>query len=75
MLIVGVGGSERVDIEKHIENKKRLNQALNSSLSEIQNEISDVMKKYNIDAMPELAFDVCQYIIEELYMERLNFLV
>ncbi len=58
--------------ENHIENRKRLNQALHGTLSEVQREISEVMKKHNIDATPELALDICQYVIEELHMERIN---
>lgn len=61
-----------MEAEKHIKNGKRLNQALNGTLSEIQHELANVMKKYSIDAMPELALDICQYVIEEMHMEKLN---
>lgn len=60
------------DIEKHIRQKDRLNQALSGKLSEIQSEIEQVFKKHAIDAMPDLAHDVSCYVIEELYLKRFN---
>lgn len=58
--------------EKHIERKERLNQALDGALPEIHIEITDILEKYNIDAMPETALDVFLYVLEELHMEKFN---
>ena len=65
-------GGEGVDIEKHIRERERLNQALSGKLPEIQDELSQVFQKYAIDAMSGLAHDVSCYVIEELYLERFN---
>lgn len=61
-----------MDIEKHIRGKDRLNKALSGRLSEIQSEMQQIFKKYNIDAMPGLAHDVSCYVIEELYLKRFS---
>lgn len=61
-----------MDIEKHIREKERLNQALSGKLSEIQSEMEQVFKKHAIDAMPDLAHDVSCYVIEELYLGRFS---
>ncbi len=61
-----------MDIEKHIQERERLNQALSGKLPEIQDELSQVFQKYAIDAMSGLAHDVSCYVIEELYLERFN---
>lgn len=61
-----------MDAEKYIRNRKRLNQATHQNLDEITQKLGNVLKAYNIDVMPETAFDVCCYVIESLYLERLN---
>jgi hypothetical protein len=61
-----------MDAEKHIREKERLNQALSNRLSEMQSEMEQLFKKYDIDAMPGLAHDVSCYVIEELYLSRFN---
>lgn len=60
------------DIEKHIREKERLNQALDEKLPEIQEELERLFKKYGIDAMPGLSHDVSCFVIEELYLKRFN---
>lgn len=60
------------DIEKHIRERERLNQAVSGKLPEIQNALGQVFKKYGVDSMPGLAHDVSCYVIEELYLERFN---
>ena len=62
----------KTDIEKHIREGKRLNQALNEKLPIVQNELEELFKKYGIDAMPGLARDVSCFVIEELYLKRFN---
>lgn len=62
----------KTDIEKHMREKKRLNQALDEKLPAMQDELEDVLKKYGVDAMPGLAHDVCCFVIEELYLKRFN---
>lgn len=61
-----------MDIEKHIREKERLNQALSGRLTEIQSEMEQLFRKYAVDAMPGLAHDVSCYVIEELYLGRFN---
>lgn len=61
-----------MDAEKHIREKERLNQALSNRLSEMQSEMEQLFKKYDIDAMPGLAHDVSCYVIEELYLSRFS---
>lgn len=59
-----------MDVEKHILEKERLNQALSGRLLEIQSEMEEVFRKYAIDSMPGLAHDVSCFVIEELYLKR-----
>lgn len=61
-----------MDIEKHIREKERLNQALSGRLLEVRSEMEQLFRKYAIDAMPSLAHDVSCYVIEELYLDRFN---
>lgn len=61
-----------MDIEKHIREKERLNQALSGRLLEVQSEMEQLFRKYAIDAMPGLAHDVSCYVIEKLYLDRFN---
>lgn len=61
-----------MNIEKHLQERDMLNQALNGKLSEAIIEIRNIMTKYNIDSMPGVALDVFQYAIEEEYINRFN---
>ena len=61
-----------MDIEKHIREKERLNQALDGKLTTAQNELEELFKKYRIDAMPGLAHDFSSFVIEDLYLKRFN---
>lgn len=61
-----------MDVEKHIREKDRLNQALSGKLSEIQSEMKQIFNKYALDTMPGLAHDVSCYVIEEMYLDRFN---
>lgn len=61
-----------MDTRKHIKESERLNQALGGRLPEVQKDLKEIMIKYNLNAMPELAFDVSRYVIEELHTERIN---
>lgn len=63
---------KETDIEKHIRERERLNQALSGKLSEIQKEMKQLFQKYAIEALPGLTHDVSCYVIEELYLERFN---
>lgn len=60
------------DIEKHIRERERLNQAVSGKLPEIQNALGQVFKKYGVDSMPGLAHDISCYVIEELYIGRFS---
>lgn len=61
-----------MEIEKHIREKERLNQALDGKLTTAQKELEELFKKYGIDAMPGLAHDFSNFVIEELYLKRFN---
>ena len=61
-----------MDIEKHIREKKRLNQALNGNLPMAQKELENFFKKHNIDVTPGLAHDISCFVIEELYIKRFS---
>lgn len=63
---------KETDIEKHIREKERLNQALSGKLSKVQNELEQVFHKYGVDSMPGLAHDVSCYAIEEIYIKRFS---
>ena len=62
----------KMDAEKHIREKERLNQALSGKLPEVQNELEQVFHKYGVDSMPGLAHDVSCYAIEEIYIKRFS---
>ena len=61
-----------MNVEKHIREKERLNQALNGKLDLLTNSMKALFKEYNIDLMPGVAFDVCRHVIEKLHLDRLN---
>lgn len=61
-----------MDARTHLLEEKRLDQALNRNLDSIENEIAQILIRYNIDSMPGIAFDVCKHTIEKLYLSRLN---
>ncbi len=61
-----------MNAEKYVKNEKRLNQALNGNLKNITNDIEEVLKKYSIDLMPELAFDVFCFTLETLHLDKFN---
>lgn len=71
-MIIEYEEERKMDAEKHIREKERLNQALSGKLPEVQNELGQVFRKYGVDAMPSLAHDVSCYVIEELYIGRLS---
>ena len=58
--------------EKHVQEKERLNQALNGKLTQAVDDIKDALRRNNIEHSAGIAVDVCIYTIEELHMERLN---
>lgn len=61
-----------MDAARHLRDKARLDQALNGELEEASNEIGLILRKHNIDSAPEIAFDVCRYTIEKMYLARLR---
>ena len=63
-----------MEIEKHAREKERLNQALDGKLTTAQNEMEELFKKYRLDAMPGLAHDFSNFVIEELYLKRFSLL-
>lgn len=46
-----------IDAKRHIRDEERLNQALNEKLPNFFEDLSEVLRKYNVDSMPEIAFD------------------
>jgi hypothetical protein len=49
-----------------------LNQALNRKLPNFFEDLSEVLRKYNVDSMPEIAFDCCKYVLEEIHLRKIN---
>ncbi|KSV60286.1 hypothetical protein [Acetivibrio ethanolgignens] len=60
------------DVERHLKEKERLNQALNGNLSGFENDIKEVLKKYNIDLCNGIAFDSFIYVLEQIHIEKFN---
>lgn len=58
--------------KKHVRDEERLNQALNGKLPNFFEDLSEVLRKYNVDSMPEIAFDCCKYVLEEIHLRKIN---
>ena len=65
-------GGINIDAKRHIRDEERLNQALNGKLSNFFEDLSEVLRKYNVDSMPEIAFDCCKYVLEEIHLRKIN---
>lgn len=61
-----------LDVKKHIEEKERLDQALNGRLDKVVFSLKKVFEENNIDSMPELSSDVCSYAIKEIWLSKFN---
>lgn len=61
-----------MNAEKYVIDKERLNNALNGRLENITNDIKEVLKKYSIESMPELSYDVFCFILETLHLDKLD---
>ncbi|MEY8321869.1 hypothetical protein AAK894_12500 [Lachnospiraceae bacterium 46-61] len=61
-----------MNAEKYVINKERLNNALNGRLEDITNDIQEVLKKYNIELIPELSYDVFCFTLETLHLDKLK---
>ena len=61
-----------MDVKRHLKDEDRLNQALNGKLPELVEEFQELLKKYNLDLMPETAFDCCKYALEEIQLAKIN---
>lgn len=61
-----------MNAEKYVIDKERLNNALNGRLENITNDIKEVLKKYSIEPMPELSYDVFCFILETLHLDKLD---
>lgn len=61
-----------IDAKRHIRDEERLNQALNGKLPNFFEDLSEVLRKYNVDSMPEIAFDCCKYVLEEIHLRKIN---
>jgi len=59
-------------VEKYIKEEKRLNNALNGRLENITNDIKEVLKKYNIESMPELSYDIFCLALETLHIDKFD---
>ncbi len=60
--------------EKYLLKKERLSQAMNGqeNLESAVTAITDALKKYNLDGMPETAFDLMCFALETIHLERFN---
>lgn len=61
-----------MNVEKYINEKERLNNALNGRLEDVENDINEVLKKYNIESMPELSYDVFCFALETLHLDKFD---
>lgn len=66
------GDGMTVDTEKYDRNKKRLSQAMNGDLDNATTDTIAVLKKYNLDAMPETTYDFMCYVLETIHLEAMN---
>ena len=60
--------------EHYIQEKDRLSQAMNGQdrLLEAVSDITKALSKYNLDIMPETAFDVMRFTLETIHLEKFN---
>ena len=61
-----------MDIGNHKRNKKRLSQTLNGDLDNATTDMIAVLRKYNLDAMPETAHDFMCYVLETIHLGAMN---
>lgn len=61
-----------MDIGNHERNKKRLSQTLNGDLDNATTDMIAVLRKYNLDAMPETAHDFMCYVLETIHLGAMN---
>ncbi|MEY8356787.1 hypothetical protein AALB39_26035 [Lachnospiraceae bacterium 54-53] len=61
-----------MNAEKHFCEKERLNQALSGKLDPLVDSMKNLLKEYNIDLMPGVAYDTCCYVLEELHLDKFN---
>jgi len=61
-----------MNVEKHIRDKERLNQALNGKLDPLAHSMKELLEEYNIDLTPGVAFDTYCYVLEELHLDKFN---
>lgn len=61
--------------EHYLQEKERLSQALHGqdNLYGAVTTITDALKKYNLDLMPETAFDVMCFTLETIHLNSFNF--
>ncbi|WP_370780921.1 hypothetical protein [Anaerobutyricum hallii] len=45
---------------------------MNGKLPNFFEDLSEVLRKYNVDSMPETAFDCCKYALEEIQLAKIN---
>lgn len=65
-------GGINIDTRKHVREEERLDRALSGKLSEFFKDFYEVLKNYDIDLMPEIAFDCCKYVLEEIHLRKIN---
>lgn len=60
--------------ENYLQEKERLSRALNGQdrLTEAVKDITETLKKHNIDLMPGVALDVAAFTLETIQMNRIN---
>ncbi len=57
---------------KYLRDKERLSQALNGqdALDSVVTDITSALQKYNLDMMPETAFDVMCFTLETIHLGK-----
>lgn len=60
--------------EHYLQEKERLSQSMNGQdrLMEAVNDITETLKKHNINLMPGTAFDVMAFTLETIHLGKIN---
>ena len=63
--------------EQYLKRKESLSLALNGQdrLMDAAKDIEETLTKYNLDSMPETAFDVMCFTLDTIHLRKINFLV
>jgi hypothetical protein len=73
---VGCAGKEgnQMKAEQYLKRKESLSLALNGQdrLMDAAKDIEETLTKYNLDSMPETAFDVMCFTLETIHLRKIN---